>query len=243
MAGDAPPIHWFDRIASTQDTAHQLAADGTPDGTAVVAVEQTAGRGSRGRDWVAPRGGLWLSVVCRPAGGPAIEVLSLRAALAAADSLADAGVPGVRIKWPNDLMLEGRKLGGILCEARWTGDQLGWLVIGLGINVRNEVPPALSGVAIALAHAGSELRAGDLVAPMVGALRDAGSRAGPLERREREAFAARDWLAGRTLTAPAAGTADGVTESGVLRIRGAGQLLHLARTGPVVVAGPSTLHV
>ncbi len=240
MAGD-PPIHWFDRIASTQDSAHQLAADGAEDGTAVVAVEQTAGRGSRGRDWSSPRGGLWLSVICRPAGGPAVEVLSLRAALAAAATLEAAGVQGVGIKWPNDLMLAGGKLGGILCEARWTGDQLGWIVIGLGLNVANEVPAGLDSGAVTLSGRGLPLRAGDLVVPMVEALRRAGSRGGPLDLAERAAFAARDWLAGRALSAPMAGTAEGVTETGVLRIRAPGTV-HLARTGPVVLAGPSTLH-
>ena len=240
---DDAPIHWFERIASTQDTAHQLAAEGAPGGTAVAAVEQTAGRGSRGRPWSSPRGGLWLSVICRPPGGPATEVLSLRVALAAASVLEGAGVPGVRIKWPNDLMLGERKLGGILCEARWTGDQLGWIVIGLGINVQNAPAGGLRDTAVSLAAAGSPLRAGDLVTPMTAALRRAGSLVGALDPAERLAFAARDWLAGRTLAAPVAGTADGVTEAGALRIRAPGAVVHMARTGPVVVAGPSTLHV
>lgn len=242
MTRDDAPIHWFDRIASTQDTAHQLAAEGAPDGTAIVAVEQTAGRGSRGREWSSPRGGLWLSVICRPLSSPAVEVLSLRAALAVAAALEDAGVAGARIKWPNDVMVGDRKLGGILGEARWTGDQLGWVVIGVGMNVRNDLPPDLRETAITLAGTGSALRAGDLVAPIVAALRSVGSLGGTLGPAERAAFAARDWLIGRTLSAPVAGTAEGVTEAGVLRIRAPGAVLHMARTGPVVVSGPSTLH-
>ena len=172
-----------------------------------------------------------------------MEVLSLRAALAAAAVLEGAGVTGVRIKWPNDLMLGERKLGGILCEARWTGDQLGWIVIGLGMNVQNDVTGGIAASATSLAAAGSPLRAGDLVAPMAGALRRAGSLGGPLDPAERAGFAARDWLAGRMLAAPVAGIAEGVTEAGVLRIRAPGAVVHMARTGPVVVAGPSTLHV
>lgn len=242
MTRDDAPIHWFDRIASTQDTAHQLAAEGGPDGTAVVAVEQTSARGSRGRGWSSPRGGLWLSVICRPATGPALEVLSLRAALAVAAALESAGIAGASIKWPNDVMIGDRKLGGILCEARWTGEQLGWIVIGVGMNVRNDLPPELRATAVTLAGAGSALRAGDLVAPIVAALRSAGSLGGTLGPAERAAFAARDWLVGRTLSAPVAGTAEGVTETGVLRIRAPGAVLHMARTGPVVVSGPSTLH-
>jgi BirA family biotin operon repressor/biotin-[acetyl-CoA-carboxylase] ligase len=182
-------------------------------------------------------------VICRPATGPAVEVLSLRAALAAASVLEGAGVPGVRIKWPNDLMLGERKLGGILCEARWTGDQLGWIVIGLGINVQNAPAGGLQDNAASLAAAGSALRAGDLVTPMTAALRRAGSLGGVLGPAERAAFSARDWLAGRTLAAPVPGIAEGVTEAGVLRIRAPGAVVHMARTGPVVIAGPSTLHV
>jgi len=208
-----------------------------------VAVEQTAGRGSRGRGWSSPKGGLWLSVVSRPATGPALEVLSLRVALAAAAALEAAAVPDVRIKWPNDLMLGGRKLGGILCEARWIGDRLGWIVIGLGLNVRNDVPPPLRSLAVSLAEVGIGLRAGDLATPMIEALRTAGTGMGALDSAERQAFASRDWLAGRALAAPLTGTADGVTEAGILRIRGAGDIVHFARTGPVVLAGPSTFHV
>ena len=180
--------------------------------------------------------------MCRPATGPALEVLSLRAALAAAAALEAAGVPDVRIKWPNDLMLGSRKLGGILCEARWIGERLGWIVIGLGLNAANDVPPPLRPLAVSLAEVGLGLRAGDLALPMVESLRSAGARTGGLDAAERNAFAHRDWLAGRALAAPLAGTADGVTDAGILRVRGAGDVVYLARIGPVVLAGPSTLH-
>ncbi|HWA16954.1 MAG TPA: hypothetical protein VG817_11000, partial [Gemmatimonadales bacterium] len=80
-------IHRFDSLASTQDVLHNLAASGAPAATAVVAVEQHAGRGSRGHSWSSPPGGLWLSVLCRPASMPAMEVLSLRVALAIAETI------------------------------------------------------------------------------------------------------------------------------------------------------------
>ena len=232
-----PPIHWFERVASTQDLAHQLAGDGAPDGTTVVAVEQTAGRGSRGREWTSPRGGLWLSVVLRPGAVRPTEALSLRAAVAAASELERLGVAGVRIKWPNDLMLDGRKLGGILCEARWSGDVLGWIVVGLGLNVENTIPAPLATVATSLHGAGYAHSAGDLAAPVAAALRAAGSAAGPLAPAEQEAFARRDWLNGRTLESPVPGVAIGVDPDGALRVRGGDGTVRTARVGPVIISG------
>jgi len=105
------------------------------------------------------------------------------------------------------------------------------------------VPPPLRSLAVSLAEVGIGLRAGDLATPMIEALRTAGTGMGALDSAERQAFASRDWLAGRALAAPLTGTADGVTEAGILRIRGAGDIVHFARTGPVVLAGPSTFHV
>ena len=104
---------------------------------AVSESERTCGGGS-------PPGGLWLSVLCRPPDEAAAEVMSLRAALAVAPVLEQA-VPGVRlsIKWPNDLLIDGRKTGGILCEARWQGTVLGWIAVGLGLNVSNPLPEDL----------------------------------------------------------------------------------------------------
>lgn len=238
MRGLDAPIHYFDRVDSTQDIAHRLAAEGAVAGTAVVAVEQVSGRGSRGRAWSAGRGGLWLSVIWRPAEASGAEALSVRAALALAGALEGAGAPVLAIKWPNDLMRGDRKVGGILCEARWSGDQLGWVVAGAGVNVQNEIPPELAGMAARLDDAGA-LRAGDLIQPAVAALRRAGSRSGPLDAAERAVFARRDWLAGRPLAAPARGTADGLAPDGALRIRAAGGEVSLHRAGSVVPATPS----
>lgn len=230
------PIHWLDRVESTQDIAHRLAGDGAPAGTVVVAVEQTAGRGSRGRSWASPRGGLWLSMIWRPLVAAAPEALSLRAALAVTAALAEAGVDGVCIKWPNDLMLGDRKLGGILCEARWNGDQLGWISAGIGLNVQNPVPPELAGVAVSLAGGGSELRAGDLVTPLVAALRAAGEAVGPLTALELRRFAELDWLDGRAVTEPVPGIADGVAPDGSLRVIRQDGSVELVRAGPVISA-------
>lgn len=125
------PTRVFGRVDSTNDTAKALAESGSPHGTVVIASEQGQGRGRQGRPWSSPPGGLWMSVVLRPAQPirewPRIAFAGAVAVATAVDRL--LGVP-VRLKWPNDLMLEGRKLGGVLLEA-----SSGYLVLGIGLNV------------------------------------------------------------------------------------------------------------
>lgn len=227
---------WLDRVTSTQDVLHGLAADGADDGTAVVAVEQTEGRGSRGRPWDSGRGGLWLSVLARRACPAPAEALSVRAALGVAAALDALGVSGVAVKWPNDLMLDDRKLGGILCEARWLGDRFAWVVIGVGLNVANTLADDLRRSAIALAETHPAIRAGDLAIAVIAQLRSGAAITTPLTDAEQSAFVARDWLAGRVLTAPAAGIADGVDPDGALRVRRGDGTVAVVRVGPAVAA-------
>jgi len=232
---DGPVLLQLERTPSTQDLIHQLAEEGAPHGTAVAAGEQTAGRGSRGREWQSPPGGLWLSVLCRPPdAAAAAEVMSLRAALAVAPVLEQA-VPGVRlsIKWPNDLLVDGLKAGGILCEARWQGTVLGWIAVGLGLNVCNPVPQELGALATALSRYAPGLRPEPLITPLVQAIAGAGQQPGSLTETEVAEFAARDALAGRTLTGPVAGVADGISRRGELRVRLAQDQVSLLRSGTV----------
>jgi len=214
-------IRWLASAASTQDEAHQLAASGAPHGTAVAVPVQTSGRGTRGRVWISAEGGLWLSVVCRPAGGAAIEVLGLRVGLALARFLDGLVRPPARVslKWPNDLLLGTGKLGGILAEARWQGDQLAWVVVGVGLNVRNEVPAHTNPPAARLLDAGVMLPPVELAEPVAHLVARAAQSAAALSADEIAEFELRDWLRGRRLTQPAVGTAEGITASGLLRIR------------------------
>ncbi|HEX6644200.1 MAG TPA: biotin--[acetyl-CoA-carboxylase] ligase [Gemmatimonadales bacterium] len=230
-----PALHEFDVVTSTQDVAHRLAAEGAAAGTAVLAAEQRAGRGSRGREWSSGRGGLWLSVIWRPAApASAPEATSVRAALALAEALEAAGAPRLRIKWPNDLMIEERKVGGILCEARWTGDRLGWIVAGVGINVVNDIPPDLAATACRIGDY-APLAVSDLVRPAADALRRVGGLSG-LEHAELAEFERRDWLAGRAVARPLRGIAAGLAPDGALRVRTIdGNITHL-RAGAVVPA-------
>ena len=135
-----PVVHRHVELASTQDTAREMAADGAPHGTVVVADHQTAGHGRRGRRWVGePGANLLLSWVLRPD-------LPLREAplltLGAAAGLAQA--LDVRVKWPNDLVdADGHKLGGLLGEVEADGDRVRHVILGLGLNVNQICFPDL----------------------------------------------------------------------------------------------------
>ena len=137
-------IRWYETLPSTNELARRLAEQGVPEGTVVVAERQTAGRGRLGRSWTSPAGGIWLSVVLRPA--LAVEQFPL-IGLAACDATARAieETTGLRprLKWPNDVLVEGRKVAGLLLEAGpASGADPAWLVLGIGLNA-NVGPEAL----------------------------------------------------------------------------------------------------
>ncbi|EMA64291.1 biotin--[acetyl-CoA-carboxylase] ligase [Halorubrum lipolyticum] len=151
---DAPyAVEYHDRIASTNERARELASDGA-DGVAVVADEQTGSRGRLDREWVAPSGGVWLSLAVRPDAPPArAPLFTLAAAVATADACREAGVDA-HIKWPNDVLVGesesgddgegdgdadpggrgGRKVAGILTEMEGEADRISWIVPGIGVN-------------------------------------------------------------------------------------------------------------
>ncbi len=221
------------------EEAHRLAQAGAVHGTAVVARRQTAGRGTRGRSWDSGPGGLWLSVVARPTRTDALEALSLRVGLAtaAALELACPALPRLQVKWPNDVIIDGCKLAGILCEARWGGHQCLWVVIGLGINVCNAIPTELRSRATRVAQWDPSADPGALAPGVAAAVALATRDAGPLNDAERRAWALRDALSGVRVTEPADGTAEGITATGALRIRtDAGPVRELL-AGVVSVAG------
>jgi BirA family biotin operon repressor/biotin-[acetyl-CoA-carboxylase] ligase len=221
------------------DLLHELAAEGAAEGTVVVAGEQTTGRGSRGRTWRSPPGGLWLSTLYRPQAPTGAELLSLRIGLAVADAIESGSGVRLAIKWPNDLMLEDRKLGGILCEARWHGERLGWIVAGIGLNVTNQIPVQLAAGATRLADRRPDLTPEALEAPVTARLRALDPARDRLDPAELDALRARDWLRGRRVLAPVAGRADGITEEGALLVRDADGAARRIRAGTVELAEPS----
>jgi BirA family biotin operon repressor/biotin-[acetyl-CoA-carboxylase] ligase len=234
-------VYHFERVASTMDVIHELAERGAEAGTIVVAGEQLQGRGSRGRSWHSPPGGLWLSGLFRPPSVGGLEVISLRVGLAVAEAVDRFVPPPVRLKWPNDLMLNGRKLGGILCEARWQGSALGWIAVGVGLNVRNPTAAELRDSAISLAEVRPEIRDEDLLQAIVDALRTLDLRPERLSTLELQDFAARSWLHGREIREPLAGVVTGLGDDGTLRVRTTEGSQVSLRHGSVELAGASHL--
>ena len=139
MSDAAWRLRYFNTLSSTSDLCRSLAIAGEPEGLAVLADRQTAGRGSRGREWDSPAGNLYLSVLLRPKEHVSrVGQWSLLAGLALAEAIAPhvPDASALTLKWPNDLLLEGRKLAGILLDtlAGQTG-AVAWLVIGMGANL------------------------------------------------------------------------------------------------------------
>jgi BirA family biotin operon repressor/biotin-[acetyl-CoA-carboxylase] ligase len=223
-----PAVHLFQSVGSTMDEAHRLAADGAPGGTLVIAGEQTAGRGRAGKRWSsAPLLGLWLTLIERPETESGLDVLSLRLGLHAAPIL-DAFVDDrVALKWPNDLYVGDRKLGGILVEARWRDQRPDWVAIGVGVNI---VPPPDMPFAIGVRPSTPRV---DLLHALVPSLRAAASARGPLSRSELAAYADRDFARGKRLLEPARGVALGITDDGALIIKSSHGLAHF-RGGSLV---------
>lgn len=149
-------LHLYEQVASTNQTLWELLRQGCDTGTVVIASAQTAGRGQWGRQWQSQTGGLYLSVALSPQVPVANHAqLTLCSVWGIVTALRKQQIP-VQIKWPNDLVIEGQKLGGILTETRIQGETITKAVVGVGINWNNEVPPTginLSSILAKTSHA------------------------------------------------------------------------------------------
>jgi BirA family biotin operon repressor/biotin-[acetyl-CoA-carboxylase] ligase len=202
-----PRLH-LRAIGSTSDRARELAESGAPHGTLVTTDHQVAGRGRQGRTWTTPpRRALTMSLVLREV--PAL--LTIAAGVAVADAVGPAAV----VKWPNDVLVDRRKVAGILAEGR---PREGWAVLGIGINValrEDDFPAELRGTAGTLGREPEDVET--MLAAVLAALE---TRLAQPADRLLEAFRARDVLAGRRVTwTDGDGTADGVDDQGRLVVR------------------------
>jgi BirA family biotin operon repressor/biotin-[acetyl-CoA-carboxylase] ligase len=164
-------------------------------------------------------------------------VVSLRAALSVAGAI-ERVLPGLRLalKWPNDLLLGGRKVGGILCEARWQGGVPGWIAVGVGLNVANPIPAGLQERAIALESVAPGITPDQLLEPVVLAVSGLNDQVGLLTDAEQDRLRSRDVLLTRRIREPVAGVVEGISADGSLVIRLPEGTTVEARTGPVVAA-------
>jgi BirA family biotin operon repressor/biotin-[acetyl-CoA-carboxylase] ligase len=130
-------IDYFTEIDTTNTRAKDLAAGGAPEGTLVIAEKQTKGRGRKGRSWFSPLGhGIYTSFILRPAMAPSgAPRITLMTAVAIAEALLSLMQLEVRIKWPNDILVNGKKLAGILTEISTEMDAINYIVVGIGLNV------------------------------------------------------------------------------------------------------------
>ncbi|MCX7747352.1 MAG: biotin--[acetyl-CoA-carboxylase] ligase [Clostridia bacterium] len=148
-------IEYFNSIDSTNNYAKKIANEGCAEGTVIVAENQTAGRGRLGRAWNSPdKKGIWMSVVLHPAILPGdVGVITLAAAVAVVDALKRAAGIKAGIKWPNDIILDGKKVCGILTEMNAEMERINFVVIGIGLNVNqaeDDFPEELRDRAVSL---------------------------------------------------------------------------------------------
>jgi BirA family biotin operon repressor/biotin-[acetyl-CoA-carboxylase] ligase len=224
-------FRYYDEIESTNNEAKALAAAGAPEGTVVIAECQTAGKGRLGRRWTSPAGkGLLFSVILRPSLPLSqAHLLTLVAATAASHGIETQTKLAVQIKWPNDLFVHDKKVGGILLESSGEQDVVEWIVVGIGINVNTEygeLPVALRRTAVSLKMAaGQPVDRSELLATVLLSLEKAYVRAVRFgfERPLRE-FRDRDYLLNKSVSVqtregPVVGHATGIDEHGALLVQ------------------------
>ncbi len=151
------PIIFYSELSSTQDTAKELARKGAEEGTVIIAETQTRGKGRKGREWSSvPGQGIQISVILRPRLRPSQGIqIPLVAGVAMAQAIAEVTPLNPRIKWPNDLILGRKKVGGILTEMNAEIDRIDYVVLGIGLNVntpKNLFPKEIEEIATSLAE-------------------------------------------------------------------------------------------
>lgn len=241
-----PVVLRFDSLPSTNTEAARQAARGAAEGLCVVAREQTAGRGRQQRVWVSPKdAGLYFSIVLRPRLAPdAWPLLTLASALAAADALAEVCALRVDIKWPNDLLVAGRKVCGILAEAVETAAAGRACVVGFGINLKGGAYTAeLRESATSIEElTGARPDPDALIAALVRAV---GRRYASLHGEDGARETLREWCSRSTYAegkrvrvaldgATFEGVTRGLERDGALRVETAGGEFRVVRAGDVI---------
>jgi BirA family biotin operon repressor/biotin-[acetyl-CoA-carboxylase] ligase len=149
-------IYYCESIGSTNDRAYELAESGEPEGTLVIAETQTRGKGRMGREWVSPKGGIYISVVLRPdAETDEIPAITLIAATAIIRVIKKICGVDAKMKWPNDILVSGKKVCGILTEIKAQPDMVDFLILGIGINVNTpseNLPPEATSLKVELSR-------------------------------------------------------------------------------------------
>jgi len=229
-------------LGSTQDLARRLAQAGAAEGTVVLAGRQTAGRGRLGRSFISPRGGLYFTVVLRPALESGGRLLPIIAALAVARGLEQVAGLRTALKWPNDVLVGGRKICGILVESELMGQAVSYALVGIGVNVNADMAayPEIAAIATSVtAEAGRSVSRGALAAAVLSEL-EALYLAVQSGRRVQDEWRARLETLGRQVRV----TSGQAVEEGLAEdVDGDGSLILLRPDGSrvTIVAGDVTL--
>ncbi|HHY73194.1 MAG TPA: biotin--[acetyl-CoA-carboxylase] ligase [Bacillus bacterium] len=231
-------VHYKESVTSTQKIAHKLAYEGVPEGTIVVAEEQITGRGRLDRSWFSPKyAGIWVSVILRPTIPPQqAPQLTLLAAVGVVRGIEAATGLQCGIKWPNDILINGKKVVGILTELQAETDRINAVIIGIGINVNQEpqhYPEDLKDKATSLAiESGKKLNRAEILQAIVKEIEDLycdyiehGFQVVQLLW-ESYAVSIGKQIIARTLTETIVGKALGITSDGVLLLEDANKQIH-----------------
>ncbi|MDD4356941.1 MAG: biotin--[acetyl-CoA-carboxylase] ligase [Smithellaceae bacterium] len=149
-------LHYYDKIGSTNEEAFRLGEEGAPEGTVLIAESQTSGKGRMQRVWYSPPGAnIYTSVILRPpAGTMKATQIPIAAGVAAAETLNELCPGKAWIKWPNDVLIGGKKVCGILAQIKMSGQAVDFVVVGIGINVnlgRKQFPRDIQAIATSMA--------------------------------------------------------------------------------------------
>lgn len=241
-----PRFDFHETVDSTQNVLRRLALDNAPEWTVVAADHQVAGRGQHGRRWLGdPGASLMFSILLRPPGIEEAALLPIRLGLSLARALdsvivgASEHLPRTHLKWPNDLVIDDAKVGGILCEGQGHGSEAA-IVVGIGLNIlpftleldaRRQIPPGFLGP-----YLRRSIHRLDILGAIIKRLLvDLPAHSGELALNEQAEYARRDWLYGRTLAEPVAGQAMGITQNGHLRVMRASGTIEQVIAGRVVL--------
>lgn len=226
------PLHWLDSTGSTNNVAKQLAAAGSPAGTLVVTPAQTAGRGRVGNQWLTPPGtALTATIILRPAlAASQTAQLALLGGLAAQRAITALTRVDALLKWPNDVLLGGRKVCGVLAESSFAGDRCEWVVLGFGVNVSAapQLPAAVLPATALAVETGATVNRLQLLQALLAQLSALLPLLGSADLSDacNAVLAWRDQRVEVEAPAPAAGVLLGLAPDGALQLRtGSGQIL------------------
>lgn len=231
-------IHYLDSTDSTQKVAHQLSQEGCPEGTIVIAEEQKNGRGRLTRHWHSPKyTGVWMSIVLRPTLPPQkAPQFTLITAIAVVQAIEELTSVLPEIKWPNDILINGKKVTGILTELQADVDKINSIIIGIGINVNQQLtdfPDELQSIATSLAiESGRKITRAKLIQCILTKLEKyyhlyLEKGFAPLKILwESYAISIGKEIVARTVTGSITGRAIGITEEGILKIEDHSGLTH-----------------